>query len=192
MYGFTHAIGSRLAIIINNTNSKLHYARNRWKQAHLLNGRVWSFFLGSGRSFSDFASYRLLRALSALLQFYSTYLFVHLKKNIYIFIYSIGSSNKQGNMSLPAAICLTVINNGWVVEWLTHLNFPCWTGERVCLVLPDKKSFKKNSLQNFPNCRKYCNFKGKNKRVKVNERLKSKPYCDGSNCWSEGQLQVKQ
>lgn len=35
------------------------------------------FFLGSGRSFSDFASYRLLRALSALLQFYSTYLFVH-------------------------------------------------------------------------------------------------------------------
>lgn len=46
------------------------------------------FFLGSGRSFSDFASYRLLRVLSALLQFYSTYLFVHFfKKTVYIYLF---------------------------------------------------------------------------------------------------------
>lgn len=139
---------------------------------HLTGGNkhtCWMEESGSHRSFSDFAFYRLLRALPTLLQFYyilfhlficSLFLFLFIFKTI--FIYSIGSSNKQSNMSLPAAIfCLTVINNGWVFEWLTRLNFPCWTGERVCLVLPHQKSFKKNSLQNFPNCRKYCNFKGK-------------------------------
>lgn len=111
---------------------------------------------GSGRSFSDFACYRLLRALPTLPQFYyilfhlficSLFLFLFF---LTIFIYSIGSSNKQGNMSLPVAIfCLTVINNGCVFEWLTRLNFPVEQEKEFVWFYPIRKALRRTVSKTF-------------------------------------------
>lgn len=92
-------------------------------------------------------------------------------------------------MSLPVAIfCLTVINNGCVFEWLTRLNFPVEQEKEFVWLYPIREASRRTVSKTFQTAVSIVILRGKNKRVKVNKRVKSKPYGDASNC----QLQVKQ